>query len=163
MRSRLRSASRKARKLLSAVDRLADYLPERAVGVFKGHPRLNTYEHSDAYIYRAELPGVGGEDLELTIQGREMTLSGRKKEPEQEGTARKQERAYGSFSRKLTLPEDADLEEEPEASLKNGVITIRVPRKGEKVPRRVEVGGQEKPETHVSVGEGSADESDEDE
>lgn len=159
MGSRLRDATKKAQKFLSAVDRLADYLPERAVGVFKGHPRVNMYEEPDRYKYRAELPGVGQEDLELTMQGRELTISGEKEPAEEDGSARKQERACGSFSRKLTLPKDADLKQDPDASLKNGVLTISVAKKAEKTATRVEVGGQEATETHVSVGEKSADES----
>ncbi|MEF8787953.1 MAG: Hsp20/alpha crystallin family protein [Planctomycetota bacterium] len=161
MRSRLRNVRQKAESFLSAMDALADYLPGRAVGVFKGHPRVNIYEEDDRYVYRAELPGVEQEDLELTMQGRELTISGEKKRPETDGTPRKEERAYGSFTRKLTLPEDADLKQDPDASLKNGILRITVPKKSKKTATHVQVSGQEEPETHVSVGEGSADESDE--
>jgi len=161
MRSGLREARRKARKFLSAVDNLADYLPGRAAGVFKGHPRVNLYEEADRYIYRAELPGVEREHLELTMQGREMTISGEKKRPELDGTPRKQERAYGNFTRKLTVPEEADLEKEPEARLKNGVLRVSVPKESKKSATHVEVGSEKESKTHVSVGEGSADESEE--
>ena len=154
MRSRLRNVRQKAESFLSAMDALADYLPGRAVGVFKGHPRVNIYEEDDRYVYRAELPGVEQED-------RELTISGEKKRPETDGTPRKEERAYGSFTRKLTLPEDADLKQDPDASLKNGILRITVPKKSKKTATHVQVSGHEEPETHVSVGEGSADESDE--
>jgi HSP20 family protein len=160
MRSRLRDARRKAQDLLSAVDRLADFIPKRAAGVVKGHPRLNMHEEPDRYVYRAELPGVRREDLELTMQGRQVTIAGEKRRPDCEGQPRKQERPYGRFNRTVTLPEDADVEAEPEATLKNGILVLSVPRRGEQVAKHVEVGGEKETESSVSVGEESADESD---
>lgn len=89
----------------------------------------------DAYRISVELPGVAEKDIELSVDEGVVTLKGEKRtEREEKGeTWFFSERQYGAFSRSFRLPPDAD----PggiDASLKDGVLTITVPKKAKAVP-----------------------------
>lgn len=84
----------------------------------------------DAYHITVELPGVAEEDISLTAQDGVVTVKGEKRtEREEKGeTWFFSERQYGAFSRSFRLPPDAD-DEKVKADLKNGVLTITVPKR----------------------------------
>jgi HSP20 family protein len=91
-----------------------------------------------------ELPGVAEGDIEITVHDGVVSVSGEKMaEREEKGESYFfSERAYGSFSRSFRLPPDADADA-VHAGLKDGVLTIRVPKKAEKAPegaRKVKIG-----------------------
>ena len=67
-------------------------------------------ETKDAYVFRADLPGVKDEDLEISLTGNRLTVSGHREQEkrEQSETYYATERAYGSFSRTFTLPDGTD-------------------------------------------------------
>lgn len=99
-------------------------------------------ETTDAYVFRADVPGVRENEIEVTITGNRLTVSGKR---EQESEARSDryyniERRYGAFSRSFTLPDGAD-GEHLRASLQDGVLEITVPKKPEVQSRKVEVEG----------------------
>jgi len=83
----------------------------------------------DTYTITMELPGVAEGDIELTVHDGVVTVQGEKKtEREEEGeTWYFSERQYGAFSRSFRLPPDAD-EKKVDAGLKDGVLTISVPK-----------------------------------
>lgn len=87
----------------------------------------------ETYSITMELPGVAEGDLELTVHDGVVTVQGEKKtEREEKGeTWYFSERQYGAFSRSFRLPPDAD-EAGVDASLKDGVLTIRVPKSAPK-------------------------------
>jgi HSP20 family protein len=91
----------------------------------------------DGAVYRIalELPGVSETDIDVTLHSGVLTVSGEKASTrEEEGeTWYFSERTYGSFSRSFRLPPDAD-DAGVEASLKDGVLTIRVPKRHETPP-----------------------------
>jgi HSP20 family protein len=101
-------------------------------------PRFDVKETKDAYIFRADLPGIEEKDLEITMTGNRLTVSGsREAEQRAEGdTYYAYERGYGSFSRSFTLPDGADVDR-ADADLRNGVLTVTVPKKPEHRPRRI--------------------------
>ncbi|MGI8920901.1 MAG: Hsp20/alpha crystallin family protein [Solirubrobacteraceae bacterium] len=105
-------------------------------------PAMDLVEEGDTYVLRADLPGLDEEDVSIELEDRVLTLSGERKlehEDHREGYARF-ERAYGSFTRSLTLPQGVD----PEgiaASFEKGVLEVRVPKPEERKPRRVAIGG----------------------
>ncbi len=103
-------------------------------------PAMDIAETADAYIVRAEVPGVKPEDLEVTVQDNLLTIRGkRERSTEQKGeTYHLVERAYGEFTRSLLLPADVKTEA-IEASYKNGVLEVRLPKSEESKPRRIEV------------------------
>ncbi|MDX1484953.1 MAG: Hsp20/alpha crystallin family protein [Alphaproteobacteria bacterium] len=83
------------------------------------------------YEINVELPGVAGEDIDLSVHNNILTVKGEKRyEHEEKGkTYFFSERAYGAFQRSFRLPPDSQ-GEEIEASHKDGVLTIRIPKTG---------------------------------
>lgn len=92
-------------------------------------PCLDLLESEDELVVRAELPGLSAEDLNIAIHGKVLTLRGQK--PREECAAGESyhcmERAYGSFSRSISLPCMVDTEK-VDAVFKNGVLTITMPK-----------------------------------
>lgn len=92
-------------------------------------PSFDVSENKDAYLFKADVPGVKKEDLEITTTGNRVQISG-KRDTEQEtktDTFYTYERQYGSFTRSFTLPDGADLEH-AKSELKDGVLTLVVPK-----------------------------------
>lgn len=92
-------------------------------------PASDAKLEKDAYRITMELPGVEEKDIDLTVHGGVVTVKGEKKsETEDKGdTWYFSERQYGSFSRSFRLPQDAD-ETKVDAHLKDGVLTVTVPK-----------------------------------
>lgn len=105
-------------------------------------PASDASTDDKAYHITLELPGVSEGDIELTVEDTTLVITGEKRtEREEEGdTWFFSERQYGSFRRSFRMPGDADLEK-VEADLKDGVLTITVPRRTEpeKAARKVQV------------------------
>jgi HSP20 family protein len=104
------------------------------------YPLINIYENEDNLTLTAELPGVKVEDLEITIKNDTLTLAGEKKVLERPETANffRQERIAGKFGRSLTLPVKVDAEAS-EAKIKNGILTILLPKAAEAKARQVSI------------------------
>jgi HSP20 family protein len=104
-------------------------------------PAVDIYE-TDAHevVIKAELPDVKKEDINVTFENNVLTLSGERKQ--EETTKREQyqrvERHFGSFSRSFTLPAIVDASRIV-ASYKDGVLTIRLPRREEAKPKQISV------------------------
>jgi HSP20 family protein len=109
-------------------------------------PRFEVRETKDAYVFKADVPGVPEKDIEIQLTGNVLTISGeRKQENAQEGERYfALERSYGRFSRSFSLPEGAD-GEHATADVKDGVLALRVPKKPEVQPRRINVGAAPAP------------------
>jgi HSP20 family protein len=107
-------------------------------------PDIEIKETKDAYVLCADLPGVKMEDLEVSMTGNRLTISGARTEEQRREDDRyfAYERCYGCFSRSFVLPEGTDLDR-LRADLQDGVLRIEVPKKAEMQPRRIEVGGKE--------------------
>jgi HSP20 family protein len=105
-------------------------------------PSFEVRETKDAYVFKADVPGVAEKDLDIQMTGNILAISGeRKQESVQQGERYfAYERGYGRFSRSFSLPEGAD-GEHVTADVKDGVLTLRVPKKPEVQPRRITVGG----------------------
>jgi HSP20 family protein len=126
--------------------------PFRELGRFGGfgggkdlatfNPSFDVKETKDAYIFKADLPGIKQEDVELSMTGNRLTLSGKREdERHEEGEQyHAYERSYGSFSRSFTLPEGVDLEN-VQADLRDGVLSVTVPKKPEVQARRIQLKG----------------------
>lgn len=104
-------------------------------------PDFEVRETKDAYIFEADLPGVEEADVEVSVTGDRLTISGRRQEERREEGDRyfAYERAYGNFSRTFTLPEGVDVNN-MRAELANGVLRIVLPKKPEVQPRRIPLG-----------------------
>ena len=104
-------------------------------------PTFDVHETKDAYVFKADVPGVAEKDLDVQMTGNILAIAGeRKHEGVQQGERYfAVERAHGRFSRSFALPEGAD-GERVTADMKDGVLTVRVPKKPEVQPRRISVG-----------------------
>ncbi len=96
-------------------------------------------ETDDAYVIEADLPGVNRDDLSLEWNDRQLTIRGEIKERERKGFLRQQTRRTGQFHYTVTLPGDVD-GDKIEASLAEGVLTVRAPKAATSKARRIEVG-----------------------
>ena len=105
-------------------------------------PSMDLVETEDHFVLRADLPGMSEEDIKIEFEDGTLTVSGERKaehEAKNEGYYRV-ERAFGAFSRSLTLPQGIDAEAVT-ASFDRGVLEVRVPKPEQRKPRRIEIGG----------------------
>ena len=105
-------------------------------------PAMDLVETDDHFVLRADLPGLGEDDVKIEVEDSTLTVSGeRKAEHEERGEGfHRLERASGSFSRSLTLPKGVDAEAVT-ASFERGVLEVRVPKPEQRKPRRIEIAG----------------------
>jgi HSP20 family protein len=104
-------------------------------------PRFDVKETKDAYVVKADLPGIADKDVDITVTGNVLTISGQREEEHREEGDRyyTSERSYGRFSRSLSLPDGADAES-VKADLKEGVLTVHIPKRPEVQPKRISLG-----------------------
>jgi len=103
-------------------------------------PFVDIIEHDDAYVVEAELPGLTKDDVKISIEGNILTIRGEKKrEQTKEGrNYHRSERAFGSFMRSFTLPSSVRADK-IEATYRNGILTINLPKVEEAKPKTIEV------------------------
>jgi HSP20 family protein len=104
-------------------------------------PRFDVKETQAAYVINADLPGVKEDELDVSLNGNLLTISGtREDEHREEGESYyAMERSHGSFARSFTMPDGVDAESVT-ADLKHGVLTVRIPKKPEVQPKRIAIG-----------------------
>src|SRR5262249_45354707 len=105
-------------------------------------PAVDIYEGKDAIVVKAELPGVKVEDVSIHVENDVLTLSGERKlekvqSNDQEGWHRV-ESTYGAFTRSFQLPKNVDAGA-IDASMNDGVLTLKLPKRAEAQPRRIQV------------------------
>lgn len=112
-------------------------------------PAMDLVETGEAFVLRADLPGLSQADVNIELEDNVLTISGDRKaehEEHKKGYYRV-ERAWGLFSRSLTLPEGVDAEA-VHASFDRGVLEVRVPKPEARTPRKVTISvGGEQPQT----------------
>jgi len=101
-------------------------------------PPVDIEEQDNAYVIEAELPGVQKDDVNIELVANELMITGEIKEREREGILRKRTRRIGRFEYRVRLPEQVD-GENVEANLKDGVLTVRVPKREQAERRRIQV------------------------
>jgi|JI10StandDraft_1071094.scaffolds.fasta_scaffold2108528_1 HSP20 family protein len=103
-------------------------------------PTVDITEGPEAITVHAELPGIAPDDVKIDLENNVLTLRGERRieKKKDEGTAHRVERFYGSFSRQFLLPRTVDAEK-IEADLKDGVLTVRLPKRTEVKPRQIAV------------------------
>lgn len=108
-----------------------------------GFPPLNVWEDADHVLIEAELPGFALDTLDVQILGQDqLMLSGQRQAPTLEkAVCRHQERHFGSFTRTVMLPTKVDARN-VDASLENGVLTIKLAKAVEAKPMKIQVKGQ---------------------
>lgn len=101
-------------------------------------PVADVEEQDDGYVVQVELPGVKREDVTIELVGNELSITGEIKEEKRKGVVRKQMRRFGRFDYRISLPDQLD-PEKVDAKLKDGVLTVRVPKAERAQRRQIEV------------------------
>jgi HSP20 family protein len=137
-RSPFEELDRMRRQMDRVLSSYSDDMPGAAIaGVF---PLANLSEDKDAYYVRAELPGIKANDLDISITGNTLSISGERKIPAHGDKVKyhRREREAGSFSRVITLPGQVDANK-VEAQCSNGVLTIVLPKAESAKPKQIAV------------------------
>ena len=113
---------------------------EEAIAVAEWSPLVDITEDEKEYVVKAEIPEMKKEDIKINVHDDVLTVSGeRKYEKEEKGKKyHRVERAYGSFMRSFTLPEDAD-GTKVNAEYKDGVLKVHLPKSEKAKPKAIEV------------------------
>jgi HSP20 family protein len=101
-------------------------------------PPVDIEETDDAYVVEAELPSVKREDVNVELVGNQLEITGEIREREHKGTLRRKTRRTGRFAYRVTLPSKAD-GDNIDASLADGVLTVRIPKVEQDERRRIEI------------------------
>lgn len=104
------------------------------------YPAINIYDDGEAFVARAELPGVQAEALDITATGSTFTIKGERKafEAPEGASWHRRECDCGKFSRSFRLPEPID-SGKVQASFQNGVLELRLPRAKSAQARKVSI------------------------
>ena len=120
---------------------MLDEMMESAFSTGRGTfiPEMNIYETEDNFEITLALPGMRKEDIELSLEGTTLTISGERELNEDEDKKyHRIESRFGSFERTLPLPNTID-EENISATYENGVLTITVPKLEKETGKQIEV------------------------
>ncbi len=110
------------------------------VGLFDWRPVVDTYEKDDAIVIKAELPGVKKEDIAIDVRDNVLILKGERTHDKdiEEKSYHRRERFYGRFQRSFSLPEAVD-PEKIEASYKDGILEVKLPKLETKKAKKIEI------------------------
>jgi len=138
-----RTPNRTLRTLQREVDSLFDQFFNRSGDGSPSavwSPRTDMVETDDDFRLRLDVPGMTKEDITINLQDRTLTVSGdRSSERTDEGEEFvRVERAFGTFHRTFTLPDAVDADH-IEATYKDGVLTITIPKTEESMRRQIEI------------------------
>ncbi len=121
---------------------LLDEVEEMARAAFNNSltPKLDMFEDKNELVIKAEMPGVKKKDLDISLDGDVLTLKAEKKEEKEvkDATHYTRERRFGRYSRYMTLPARVDAEK-VSATLKKGLLEIRLPKAEGPESKRIEV------------------------
>lgn len=108
-------------------------------------PAIEMFEKEDKFVMKAELPGVKEEDIDISVVGDILTIKGeRKAESEvKEDDYYCCERSYGSFSRSIAMPSDADAQK-IEANYEDGILEVSLPKTQKVKPKKISVSAKKK-------------------
>jgi HSP20 family protein len=129
----------------STFDRLLDDVMGSSLGTATNRrtfvPDIDIFARDGQVEFLCDLPGVRREDLDVTVEGRVLTIKGLRKFDGGKGKDAQVVlgRSYGSFSRSFNLPNDLDTEN-LSAELADGVLTVRIPKHEKAKARRITIG-----------------------
>jgi len=103
-------------------------------------PAVDIKESEKDFIIHADLPGVKSQDIEVTAENGVLTIKGKRedKTEQEKENYKRVERFSGSFMRRFTLPDSADLEA-ISAKTKDGVLELAIPKLAKAQPKRIDV------------------------
>jgi HSP20 family protein len=111
------------------------------VGRWSGlYPTVNVFDQGEAYVVKAELPGVDPQKIDINVEDDTVTLRGERafSEPSKGAAYHRRERGQGQFRRVVRVPGRVAAEE-TKAQYRDGVLTVTIPKAKEARPRRVAI------------------------
>jgi HSP20 family protein len=121
--------------------------PFREIAPLSSMERFNEFdapfevkETKEGYLFKADVPGIKEDDITINLHGNRLSVSGKREEEKkhESETYFSYERSYGTFTRSFTLPEGID-GDKVQANLKDGVLSILVPKRPESLPKKVAI------------------------
>ncbi len=109
-------------------------------GVSGEFPPVNLWTGEQGAVLTAELPGIGADDLAITVHEDTVTLKGKRAAAvsDEEATYHRRERSYGSFARSVALP-FAVASDQVQARIEDGILTLMLPRHEAERPKRIKI------------------------
>jgi HSP20 family protein len=125
---------------LLAWDPFREMAPYRTPPLSTFMPTFEVKETKDGYVFKADVPGMKESDIDVSLTGNRLTISGKRDEEKKQETDTyyTYERSYGSFTRSFTLPEGIEASTMG-ADLKDGVLTIEVKKTPEAQPKKIPI------------------------
>ncbi len=103
------------------------------------YPPVNVFWDKDSAVVRLEVPGIAADALSIETHGRTLTIGGKRDVTVPDGASfHRRERGAGEFKRSIQLSEDLDTSR-ADASYRQGILTVRIPKKEEAKPRQIQV------------------------
>ena len=115
---------------------------DRPFAGYKAWPAIDVAEDDNSIVVRAEVPGCNAEDIDISVYGNTLTISGEKKlkEEKKEKGYYHVESSYGTFRRELTLATDVD-SDKIDATCKDGVLSVTLPKAAKAKAVKVKIKG----------------------
>lgn len=103
-------------------------------------PQLDVVENENEYLVALELPGLGKDDVSITLVENKLTIEGEKKQVEkaEDKQMHRVERRYGKFQRQIQLPDLVD-QDKIDATFKDGILSITLPKSEKAKPKTISV------------------------
>lgn len=101
-------------------------------------PVVDMYETPEMFVVKAELPEVKEQDIHISAEGNTLRIKGERRLQREGRSYYQVERAYGTFSRSFVLSTNVD-RDKIKATLKDGILTIKIPKKEIDLPKHVEI------------------------
>jgi HSP20 family protein len=121
------------------VDRLINALPKTgAAASGRWPPAFDVLEGKTGYVLRADVPGIGRENIEISLEDSVLTITGERKpeHTDDQPGYRRRERRHGQFLRQFTLPDSVDTAG-ISARVSDGVLEISIPKQAAPAPRKI--------------------------
>ena len=114
---------------------------DHGMDLILGHTEAFGVDAADAFVVKAELPGVTPEQVQIEVENETLTLRGERafSEPSGEAAYHRRERGVGQFRRVIRMPGRLD-PEGAKAECRDGVLTVRIPKHAKAKPRRIAIG-----------------------
>lgn len=131
---------REMERLQRDMNRIFSQYDPQHVRTAPSYPAINIWTNEDGQFISAEMPGIQVEDIDISVNGDMLTISGERGVGEipENAVFHRRERGYGKFSRTIQLPAAVDAGR-VEASFKNGVLNITLPRVEAEKPKKITI------------------------
>lgn len=122
---------------------LASWTPQSMLALTTSFPTVEMAEEKDKFVVKVETPGLEKDDIHISLTDNTLHLRGevRQEEEKEDRNYLYSERFYGAFSRDIPLPSAVN-QDQIRATVKNGVLTIELPKVKEAMPKEIKVESQ---------------------